>query len=88
MPENTQKVGARVLPAHEMKVTPAPTASIARAVLDAIGDAGLDGNPPADIVVIAVPPGRGNGALNVAAKAIELDLAGEGDELERRLYGT
>jgi hypothetical protein len=84
-------VGARIVRGHELRVTRAPSATIAAAVLDALADAGLDerrvdGGPAADVIVIAVPPGRGNGALNVAQRAIELDLAGDGAELEARLY--
>lgn len=84
-------VGARIVRGHELRVTRAPSATIAAAVLAALDDAGLadrreDGGPAADVVVIVVPPGKGNGALNVAQRAVELDLAGDGDELERRLY--
>ena len=89
MPEKPP-AGARVIRGHELRLSPAPSATIAGAALAAIADAGLertDDNPAtADLIVIAVPPGKGNGALNVALRSVELDLAGDGDELERRLY--
>ena len=82
-------VGARVLPGHRLRVATSASAELAAAAIDAMLDAGLarvDDRVPADLVVLAVPAGKGNGALNVAARAVELDLAGAGRELEDALY--
>jgi len=82
--------GGRIIRGHDLRLAPSATALIAAAVLDAIQDAGLpnarDTVAPPDIIILAVPTGKGNGALNVALRAVELDLQGDGAELERRLY--
>lgn len=87
MPENT---AGRVIAGHALRVAQSASATIARAVLDALEDAGLartaDRPVAGDVLVIVVPPGKGNGALNVALRAVDLDLQGDGAALEARLY--
>lgn len=85
-------VGARLVKGHRLRVTRSASALIARAVLDAQADAELvrteESPAVADVIVLAVPPGKGAGALNVALRAVELDLQGDGEALEARLYAA